>query len=92
MPARSTRFVPLLLCCILMGVAPAQANPKASPARTAADAVIAKLPPPSPAVHFDYEGDLLVGGLWAGETRYTARGAKVGRQSVWRPTFAPRAV
>jgi len=86
MPTRSLRLAALLLV-LAVAAAPASAAPQENvKALAAARAVIAKLPPPTPVISIDFRGDLLVAGLWSGETRYTAKAAKVGRQVVWRVT------
>ncbi len=66
--------------------ADAKEDAKLAKARKAADARIAKLPAPTPAISFAYEGDLIIQNLWAGETSVTARIARLGTQWVWRVT------
>jgi hypothetical protein len=83
----SIRFPLSLLTLLLASVlhpSPLWSSPESE--RAATDALRAALPDPTPAIAYDYVGDLVLGGLWAGETRYTAKVAKVGRQSVWRVT------
>ena len=84
LPARRLAQLLLLTACLLQA-ALAYAGPKGE-GLAAAKAVRDKLSPPTPAVSFDYEGDIVINGLWAGEVRFTARAAKVGRQTVWRVT------
>jgi hypothetical protein len=78
--ARSTAALLLLLA---LNAPCAGAQPEAL---ERAAAVRAKLPAPGPTTTIDFEGDLVINGLWAGETQFTLRAAKVGTQVVWRMT------
>jgi len=86
-PAISPSLV-VLLALLLGASVPAAAGPEDPDraARKAADAVVAKLPAPTPAISFDYEGDLIIQDLWAGEVGLHARIARLGTQWVWRVT------
>ncbi|MDJ0520728.1 MAG: hypothetical protein QNJ90_01495 [Planctomycetota bacterium] len=80
MPRPSLVFVVLLLL-----LAPAHAGPEdVAAARKRADAVRANLPEPTPAISLEYEGDLLIQDLWAGEITLSARATKLGPDAVWR--------
>ncbi len=95
-PVRRSRAVLVLLGACSLAIlfawvgGPAWSGPQEAPAwkqaRAAADAVVAKLPSPTPAISLRYEGDLIIQGLWAGEVTLHARIARLGTQWVWRVT------
>ena len=84
---RLSLALPALLC-LLVGAARSQAEESAGDkaARKAGAELRSGVPAPNPGVRLDFEGDLIIEDLWAGEVRLSVRLAKLGPAYVWRIT------
>jgi hypothetical protein len=75
----------LALAGTALGDPGASAGPEAdAAARARGEKLRAALPAPSPTTSIDFQGDVVIDGLWAGEMHCTLRVARLGNQSVWR--------